>query len=184
MKCQRWPDDRCRSPMACNGFGYCHERNWDFNGDPVVKEAFQAEWRKMDHDGRAPGDSYEDAHPANLEALAAARANIAASFAPTGNTAANASAYTNTTYPIDTRVLLERMRRTKERAASIFAPSERLLRKDVPPWPSRVQDGAVDDGPHRWRFKNGKLVVYIRYREGRGKGEGRPWEALWLARKQ
>lgn len=33
MKCTR---DRCWSPLACSGFGYCRERNFDGEQDRVM----------------------------------------------------------------------------------------------------------------------------------------------------
>ena len=64
MRCQRWPDSRCYSPVACGGFGYCRERNWDYNGRPVDPEPFKAAWQKQDDDGMPAGYSYEAAHKA------------------------------------------------------------------------------------------------------------------------
>jgi hypothetical protein len=62
MRCQRWPDDRCRSPTACEGFGYCRERNFDFKGHEVNPNPFAEQWRRLDDDGMRPGYSYETAH--------------------------------------------------------------------------------------------------------------------------
>ncbi|MGV1352861.1 hypothetical protein, partial [Klebsiella pneumoniae] len=37
-------EDRCRSPLACTGFGYCRSRNDD--GLPTAEQA--AAWRALD----------------------------------------------------------------------------------------------------------------------------------------
>jgi hypothetical protein len=60
MRCQKWPDDRCRSPVACEGFGYCRERNWDYRGQVSVPRGTDdlAAWRKADDDGKPAGRSY------------------------------------------------------------------------------------------------------------------------------
>lgn len=42
--------DRCRSPVACGGFGYCRERNVE--GLPTEKVA--AAWRELDRPSRKP----------------------------------------------------------------------------------------------------------------------------------
>jgi hypothetical protein len=41
---------RCYSPMACNGWGYCRNRNMGPRGVP--DEATRAEWQKLDNPER------------------------------------------------------------------------------------------------------------------------------------
>lgn len=60
MRCNNWPDSRCRAPVACDGFGYCRERNWDYHGRPFNSELHKVAWQKMDDDGKPAGNSYED----------------------------------------------------------------------------------------------------------------------------
>lgn len=42
MKCL---DDWCRSPVACGGFGYCRQRNWD--GKPCYGEDVERRKREQ-----------------------------------------------------------------------------------------------------------------------------------------
>jgi hypothetical protein len=53
-----------------------------------------------------------------------------------------------------------------------------LEREEVPPPPRRAFEGVVDDGAHRWRFKQGLLTIYIRYEEKPRPGQ-LPWAAMW-----
>lgn len=60
MRCANWPDSHCRSPIACNGFGYCRERHWDHHGDPVNPLPHAEQWRKIDDDGKPAGNTYAE----------------------------------------------------------------------------------------------------------------------------
>jgi hypothetical protein len=41
----------CYSPMACNGWGYCRNRNIQAGGMDNVTAAMQDEWKRMDSYG-------------------------------------------------------------------------------------------------------------------------------------
>ena len=58
MRCANWPDDFCRAPVACEAFGYCRERLWNHNGEPVNPEPHASIWKKCDDDGNPAGLRY------------------------------------------------------------------------------------------------------------------------------
>lgn len=58
MRCNNWPDSHCHSPVACEGFGYCRERHWDFKGERVDVELFKEAWKKLDNDGKPASFPY------------------------------------------------------------------------------------------------------------------------------
>lgn len=45
MKCQK---ERCYSPVACNSFGYCRERNFEFPDARLISEETKKRWQKED----------------------------------------------------------------------------------------------------------------------------------------
>ena len=59
-------------------------------------------------------------------------------------------------------------------------PCKLLERDQVPAPPTRVLNGAVDEGDQRWRFRDGLLTIYIRYlpEDERTRGE-LPWVEMW-----
>lgn len=46
MRCAK----TCYSPIACQGFGYCRERNVEAGGMRNVSPEQQAEWKKTDNE--------------------------------------------------------------------------------------------------------------------------------------
>lgn len=55
-----------------------------------------------------------------------------------------------------------------------------LERDEVPPPPRRAFDGVVDEDDCRWRFKQGLLVLFVRYLPGKRQRAGElPWAELW-----
>jgi hypothetical protein len=57
-----------------------------------------------------------------------------------------------------------------------------LEREEVPAPPRRVFEGVVDEGDSRWRYKQGLLVVYIRYLPDKPKRPAHelPWAEVWV----
>jgi hypothetical protein len=53
-----------------------------------------------------------------------------------------------------------------------------LERDEVPDPPTRVLNGTVDEDAQRWRFKDGLLILYIRYVEEPEPGV-LPWAEMW-----
>jgi hypothetical protein len=54
MKCQK---DQCRSPLACSGFGYCRERNFQYQSEGRFHDYVRPDpetikqWQAQDKEG-------------------------------------------------------------------------------------------------------------------------------------
>lgn len=48
-------------------------------------------------------------------------------------------------------------------AVGDIAKARRLARSDVPECPVQVVDGVLDVGPDRWRYRDGRLLRYVRH---------------------